>query len=118
MRTRRGVVNLAYTVGVAFVGDPAGAALTSGIQRVYGQGLNGGTGTIYVGDVGSAERSWNGALPTTPQKGLMPKNSGLATPMSSVYRNGPTDLTNSISAQAGGIAIDARMRALANRVGR
>lgn len=118
MRNPRGVVNMVRTIGVAFVGDPAGAAMTSGLQRVYGRGLNGGTGSIYVGDVGSAERSWNGALPTTPQRGLLPKNSGLATPMRNVYRNGPADLTNSTSAQSGAIAIDARMRALAARVGR
>lgn len=118
MKNPRGVVNLVRTVGVRFVGDPAGAAMTSSLQRVYGRGLNGGTGHIYVGDVGSAERSWNGATPATAQPGLLPKNSQLATPLTSVYRNGPTDLTNSISAQAGAIAIDARMRALANRVGR
>lgn len=108
--------NLVYELVPRFVGDPAGAAMTSAITRVYARGMDGRTGIVQQGDKGSAQRSFFGALARNPQAALnATATTGL---INNLYYNGPNSLTNQISASAGGIALDARMRALANQVGR
>lgn len=114
-RFRAAAANLVYEVVPRFVGDPAGAAMTNGILRAYVRGLNGRSGFVQAGDKFSTH-AFKGSLPHNPQRGLeATATTGL---INNLYYNGPNQLTNAVSAETGKILLDARMRALANQVGR
>lgn len=115
-RMPRIAANLVYELVPRFVGDPAGAALTSAVNSMAVRGLDGRSGIVQQGDKGSAQRSFFGALPHNPQHGLeATATTGL---IDNLYRNGPNTLNNATSSTVAGVELNARMRALAQQVGR
>lgn len=107
--------NLVQPVTARFVGDPAGMALTRATFDHDAPGLNGLAGHVYVGDVGSAERSFNGYAnqpqPALDRTALMTVRAG--TP--AVFVNGPADYSALPSSADGEVFTDARYRALATK---
>ncbi|MCW2498137.1 hypothetical protein [Jatrophihabitans sp.] len=66
-RERRGPVNQS-TAPTIFDSDPRGTAWFLGLAAVGQSAINGTDGLVYVGDKGSAERTFNGDLHNSPQK--------------------------------------------------
>lgn len=54
--------NEIYVGRVDFTPDPRGTQLFDQVAAVQGDPMSGHDGLVYVGDHGSAERSWNGDL--------------------------------------------------------
>lgn len=100
-----------------FVGDPAGTALTAAVRpQTGGRSMAGRSGYPYLTDRSSMERAWHGALPTSPQPVLHAQVTSGATAASSVYVNGPSDLSSMPSAEGGQAVLDARYRAFAHKL--
>jgi hypothetical protein len=107
--------NLEKPVTVRFPGDPAGMALTRAVFDHDAPGMSGEAGHIYAGEVGCAERSFNGYA-TTPQPAL-DRTALLAVPggTNAVFQNGPQDYASKPSSADGDVFSDARYRALARK---
>jgi hypothetical protein len=108
--------NLSQPVTVRFVGDPVGYALTRATFDHDAPGMSGEAGHVYAGELGCAERTFNGTI-ASPQPAL---DSGgvlaVAGGTRAVYRNGPDDYSSMPSGAAGDVFLDARARALATQV--